>query len=324
MPENIERRFNWKKDKFDNRDYKHSVSTLAIPTSYTLDTYIPSVRDQGSISSCVGFGVGGILTGLAKQLSAYTEWFSPTWIYNGARYIEGTLTEDDGCYTRDAMSWIKNKGCLLEQYWPYNSTTLDTSSPASDDATQAAKYPILSYYRVTRGSSSICSALSSGNLIMIGTPWFTSWMNIPSTGILPYANFRESVAGGHATFIYGYDQTSKYFYGQNSWGTEWGNSGKFLMPFSEFDSVFTRLGGYDAYYIKCEWSSNNEDVTSPTSSVSSSPSSSSSISPSASESSSPSSSPSESQSEETTTTNRIIWVQESIDNGTSWSTLYKG
>ena len=78
-------------------------------------------------------------------------------------------------------------------------------------------------------------------------------MDIGATGILPAVTAKSSVAGGHETFLFGYDQTKKQFAGQNSWGTSWGKAGTYLMPFAPFDGIFSTLGGYDAYYVTVSW-----------------------------------------------------------------------
>jgi Papain family cysteine protease len=243
----------WKKDKYDSRDFIHKIPAAAIPTSFSLAQFCPPVRDQGNLGACTGFGIGGILTGVAKQQKVFKEWFSPTWIYNGARFIEGTLTQDAGAEPGDCMDWLKKMGCLLESYWPYNPDILDKTSPPSKYNPLAAQHPLLTYVRVTGGSTGICSAIAARNLITIGTPWFDSWMNISATGLLPAVTAASSVAGGHMTFLCGYDQTKKLFSGQNSWDKVWGKSGTYLMPFNVFDSVFGKLGGYDAYYVTVNW-----------------------------------------------------------------------
>lgn len=247
-----QRKFTWKKDRFDSRDYLHKI-VAAIPPWFDLSQYRPLVRDQGNVGSCTGFGIGGILTGIARQLGVFTQWFSPTWIYNGARFIEGTLRYDDGAEPGDCMAWIKKMGCLWESYWPYNPNALDTTSPPSKFNAYALQWPILSYVRVTGGSAGICSAIAAGNLVTIGTPWFNAWMNPAASGILSSVTAKSSVAGGHMTFLYGYDQAAKKFYGQNSWASDWGKDGCYLMPFNVFDSVFGSLGGYDAYYVTANW-----------------------------------------------------------------------
>jgi len=238
----------WVKDKFDHRDFLHKTA-IKVPDKVDLSQYLPNVRDQGNVGSCVGFGVGANVGSVAKKLKIFTEWFSPTWIYNGARYIEGKLTQDAGCEPGDALDWLLKMGCLLEHFWLYDPTKLDQSAPSSTREAQATKYPNFAYFRCVDGVDGICSALASGYLVSIGTPWFDKWMNIASNGKLPTVSSADSVAGGHETILAGYDKTTALFYGQNSWGMSWGGSGRYYMPFQAF-GVFKQLGGYDAHYIQ--------------------------------------------------------------------------
>lgn len=252
-----QRQFGWRKDAYDSRDYLHKMKVAIIPGVMTLEEYLPDVRNQGNVGSCVGFGIGGNITARAKQRGNYTQWFSPTWIYNGARYIEGTLSEDVGCYPRDALDWLLEKGCLLESLWPYNPLMLDRKAPPSSLEPEAAKTPLIAYYRVVDSVDGLCSAIADGFCVSIGTPWFKKWMNPMPTwrcgwrnvpGILPEVTVSDETVGGHETFLYGYDMKQQVFYGQNSWGITWGAGGRYIMPFSAIE-VFKDLGGYDAHYI---------------------------------------------------------------------------
>lgn len=259
----MDKRLGWRKDKYDSRDYLYvKLPPVKIPDAYSLIEYVPEVRDQGQVGSCVGFGIGGNLTGWANKLGVFTSWFSPTWIYNGARYIEGTLTEDAGAYPRDALEWLVDKGCLLEEFWPYDPYALDTTSPPSRLEPEAARHPLLAYYRVTGGTEGICSALASGHFVSIGVPWFWLWMD-STDGNLPEVDYDEDdIAGGHEVYLYGYDKAKAVFYGVNSWGTEWGDKGKFTMPFSAFD-VFKQYGGYDAHYVTVDWEKEPDEPIDP-------------------------------------------------------------
>lgn len=235
----------WKKDKYDKRDYLYKFRAAKIPDTFAIPTV--SVRDQGDLGSCVGFGIGGNLSSILVT----EEWFSPTWIYNGARFIDGSLNEDCGVYPRDGFEWIRSKGCLKEHFWPY-SDVLDKTPPPSKFNPEAAKYPIIDYYRVTGGTHAICEAIAQGHCVSIGTPWFEEWMDISADGKLPNVGSKSFPAGGHETFLYGYNLKEKVFYGQNSWGTEWGANGMYEMPFKAF-SVFNKWGGYDAHYVTVNW-----------------------------------------------------------------------
>lgn len=240
-------RLGWKKDKFDRRDYLHRPKLKVPPSWVDLGNLLPEVRNQGSVGSCVGFGIGANVGSVAKALSIFTEWYSPTWIYNGARFMEGTLPFDIGCYPKDALDWLVKMGCLLEHFWPYNPNKLDMAPPSTTRIKQAIKYGNFQYFRIDNGVDGIMSALADGHLVSIGTPWFDTWMN-PTGGVLDNVSEDDPVAGGHETILYGYDSTIKLFMGQNSWGKSWAAEGKFSMPYQAFD-VFKQLGGYDAHYV---------------------------------------------------------------------------
>ena len=255
--------FGWRKDKYDYRDYLHKPKLVKIPLSADLSHLLPDVRNQGQVQSCVGFGIGANLCSIAKNLNIFTEWYSPTWIYNGARFIEGTLTQDVGCWPRDALDWLLKSGCLLEHFWPYDSNKLDFSAPSSEKQKQATKYPNFAYYRIGDGVNGICSAIAEGHLVSIGTPWFNKWYyQNPIEGILPEVTENDVFIGGHETCIYAYNLDTGYVYGINSWGVEWGKNGLFAMPMSAFE-VFKQLGGYDAHYITFEASITPPEPPSP-------------------------------------------------------------
>jgi C1A family cysteine protease len=56
---------------------------------------------------------------------------------------------------------------------------------------------------------------------------------VARTGIMSYPNTRrEKLLGGHAVLLVGYDKTKKVFIARNSWGTSWGDSGYFYIPFN--------------------------------------------------------------------------------------------
>lgn len=261
MNERDGRKLAWKKDPYDGRDYLFKPR-YAAPEKVDLSGILPAVRDQGSIGACVGFAMGGYLGGLALRDRLWVDDFSPTWIYNGARYLEGMLPYDVGCYPRNALRWLLDKGGLLERYWPYHPYLLDKTPPPSSLESEAAKRPLASYERVTGGAEGTCGALADGHLVAIGTPWYDSWMYVGKDGRLPEVSALMAVAGGHATLLYGYDKTLGVFFGQNSWGTTWGNKGRFLMPMSTF-SVFGLHGGYDAHVINVAWAQAPDDPAEP-------------------------------------------------------------
>ena len=247
----------WKKDKFDHRDFLHpTVKVAKLPTSVDMTKWAADVMNQMHQGACVGFGVGGKMTSTAKKLGitipGKVPWWSPSWIYNGARSIEGTLTQDAGAYPRDAYDWLVKMGILAWDLWPFKDA-LDKRFPPSKFNAEAKKHPVIKYYRIVDGANGIMSALAAGNFVSIGQPWFSAWMDVGSDGKLPKVTAKSEVAGGHETFWLGYDNKAKEILGQNSWGTtDWGNKGRYRMPFSALDA-FKANGGYDCHYGQVNW-----------------------------------------------------------------------
>jgi C1A family cysteine protease len=52
-----------------------------------------------------------------------------------------------------------------------------------------------------------------------------------TTGILELPTPTSSLMGGHAVVIVGYDNVKKCFKIRNSWGSSWGLSGSFYVPY---------------------------------------------------------------------------------------------
>ena len=251
---NIHKRMGWRKDPYNRNPKMRKFN--AKPTfrdKVILDQFLAPVRDQGDEGSCVGHGIGGVLTTMARELGLVDiGWFSPRWIYNGARALEGTIKEDAGCYPEDAAQWIRDKECLLDSIWPYIAGKDTFMMPPSQYDAEAAKYPCILFTRVLDGTNGICSAIDSGKYVAIGTPWYDEWMDTDKNGNLPEVDKYTWPAGGHETFAYGYDVSTKRFYCQNSWSAAWGNAGRFTMPFSAFDG-FKLWGGYDAHIFDVDW-----------------------------------------------------------------------
>ena len=243
----------WRKDPYDHRDYLHKPGVFKLPRLKKRDmaALLAEIRDQGQLGSCVGFGIGMNFCSVWKALGVFEEWCSPTYIYNGARFIEGTLDKDAGCNPSNALDWSLKNGILQEHFWPYNGTVLDKAAPSSERISQAIKYSDFAYFRVDNGVEGIMSAIDDGHFVSLGAPWPGQWLAYPPgpDGILsepdPNAGYFNY---GHETCLYDYDLSGRWLLGANSWGKEWGKDGCYWMPFSAID-FFKANGGYDAHYV---------------------------------------------------------------------------
>lgn len=242
----------WIKDQRDDRDYLLSTAKRKeLPDFVNLFLSLPTVRDQDNQGSCVGHGIGGILTGKAIQLGIFTEWFSPRWIYYLGRLLGGYVDQDCGTEPRLALEGLVKYGCLLESAWPYISN-FNSLAPPDEAYIEALKHPLLSYTRVVDGFDGICTALADKNLVAIGSPWPAKWMSAGSDGELPRLWCWDEADGGHETFLFGYNRLSQTIDGQNSWGEEWADKGRYHFPASALN-WFKKKGGYDAHIIHVNW-----------------------------------------------------------------------
>ena len=259
----------WRKDPRDERDLLYRVAPRAVlPPIIDLQAQLPRdktgkvlVRYQGSVGSCTGHGIGVNLCSVATEIGQWPkqalEWFSPTWIYNGARFLEDTLNEDLGAYPRDCLEWLRMKGTLLEHFWPYKDWVLDKSDPNIGYPSHAEVFPNFAYTRIVDGVNGILTALADGHMVSLGAPWPDKWCTVDTdnTGVLPDVVAEDFSGSGHETCIFKADQTTHTFFGINSWG-EWGGNfgvtgaarGFYSMPFSAL-AVFKQVGGYDAHIL---------------------------------------------------------------------------
>lgn len=248
----IDRNYGYIKDRRDERDYLFQTrKAVELPDVVGLSEYLPPVRNQGQQGSCVGHGIGGIITGKAIQLGVFEEWESPRWIYYGGRYIGGYVNQDCGTEPRLALEWCLQNGCLPESLWRYEEQ-FNPMAPEESLFIEAKKRPLLSYTRLVDGIDGILSALADNNLVAIGSPWYSKWDDTDNEGRLRKIYCWNGIDGGHEYILYGYNQNIEYLEGMNSWGKEWGKNGKMLIPFQAIP-IFKRHGGYDAHIINIEW-----------------------------------------------------------------------
>lgn len=242
-----QRSYGWVKDPHNPQAVYHLPKKLAIPLLVNYLQYCPPVRNQGSVGSCTGHGIGGMAYTVAKMGKFDRDIFSPTWLYNGARDLEGTLAQDAGANPDDVFAWATLYGLLEEHYWPYDPTKLDKSAPGSTRMAQAIKFPDFQAIRVDNGIDGIISALADGHCVAVGGPFPQEW-EAGSKDTLPIPTAASVIAGGHEMFYFGGDQSKAFFNDQNSWGPDWSDGGRCKIPFEYIDWAKNH-GGYDAHYI---------------------------------------------------------------------------
>jgi C1A family cysteine protease len=242
----------WVRDLPDPRDFMFSapVETLkTLPARVDLTPQFP-IYDQGRIGSCTANALAGAVQ-FDRLKSKQSPAFEPSrlFIYFNEREIEGHTANDSGAQIRDGIKTLQKFGVCPDADWPYDDTpapyeggpfpanSKPATKPDPTSYTDAAKYVITNYQRLTPTLSQLQGCLASGFPFVFGFTVFDSWYSKsprPATITLPTAN--DSAIGGHAVMCVGYDNATNLFKIRNSWGPGAGQKGYFFMPYAYLTS----------------------------------------------------------------------------------------
>ena len=182
------------------------------------------VRDSGDEGSVVGFAVASALEFQIRKHDGQRVRISPRYLYYAARKLGGLdLQSDAGANLRDAVAVVSEQGAVADSAWPYKAGQFAQAPP--DDLDGAKRYR--AHGRPLKGAREIKSALQQYGPVVIGLTIYDSFnsANAISTGRIPDPKPSESIVGGHAVCIVGYDDARRRFKFENSWGADWGDKG---------------------------------------------------------------------------------------------------
>jgi C1A family cysteine protease len=226
------------------------------------------IKNQGNIGSCTSFAAVGMYE--YYQNRAFGKYIdgSELFLYKAIRNMLN-WTGDTGAYLRTAMGALALFGVPPSDSYPYDTSKYD-EEPGAFVYSYAQNFQAITYYRLDplgasggETLSQIKLHLSAGIPIIMGFTCYSS-LNHSSTGSsgkIPFPNINESVIGGHAVMIVGYDNnmvvrnpydgTKKkgVLIIRNSWGT-WGDDGYGYIPFE-----YVRRGLATDFWciISAEW-----------------------------------------------------------------------
>ena len=213
--------------------YAARVEAAALPPKVDLRPQCPPIYDQGQLGSCTGNGWAGAVEFL--RMKQGLENFEPSrlFIYYYERVADDDVAQDAGAAISDGAHVVSTMGCPHENLWPYDISKFADAPPQAviDDA---KTHLVLQVQQVAQDLTSMKELLASGLPIVIGFVVYKSFESatVTKTGIVPMPGHHEKKVGGHCVVLVGYDDSKKMFIARNSWGTDWGLKGYFMMPYA--------------------------------------------------------------------------------------------
>ena len=200
---------------------------ICLPVKFNLDKqYIPDVRNQGAINSCVGFAITNIMQILNQVETGSRERFSAGYVYGKCR---NENEEHKGMCITSALDYLIKTGSCFESDFPYNEEVpkiieMVRNRPDLDE--KAKPYHIAGYEVYEQSNKEEKYKHIKISLYQYNTPILTS---------------TKWFGGNHAVCIIGWNDTTKRFTILNSYGEDWGEDGIGYVPYSQIDRGYLLL-----------------------------------------------------------------------------------
>jgi len=217
----------------------HALRLASVPPAIDLRNLCHLVRDQGQEGACSGFATAAFRECYAaKNGETLKEDLAPAYLYGWTRIEDGTFPNDSGASLASEFSVLQQRGVCPESYLPYTTDPKEGPNAVADTA--AEPYRIDKPLQVDSSDSQVVkSVLASQRTVAIGFRVYESFEQVGSSGVVPTPNQNESLLGGHAVLVCGYNDEKRYWIVRNSWSQTWGDEGYCYMPY-----------GYEAIWVE--------------------------------------------------------------------------
>lgn len=221
--------------KKDLRDYKITTDNTKVkyPEEFTLKN-LPRVKNQENVNSCSAHATSSIL-----------EYYNNTMLSTNFIYGLKPDTDNSGMRLIDACKIVSKLGDTLESDCPGNDEfpkceiLAEVACHSIEVMNKAKKFKIDSYY-LCKNDNDIKYALMNFGPCLGSIYWRDNYALTPNKVII----FDKRYSGGyHAVMIYGWNEIGWLV--QNSWGDEWGDKGRFILPYSYGFNEVRALVDYD-------------------------------------------------------------------------------
>jgi C1A family cysteine protease len=204
-----------------------------LPRSVDLRAGCPPVYNQGRLNSCSAHAIGAALWFDALKHGVGVHAPSRLFIYYNERSREKTIHRNATVSLRDGYKSVARAGACAEHLWPYRVERFKKRPPLR--CYHAAKeHRAILYRRIARDLQHLKGCLAEGYPFTVGLSVFKGFEghHVKRTGRVELPERGESLLGGHAVLVVGYDDKSERFLVRNSWGRGWGMGGYFTIPYA--------------------------------------------------------------------------------------------
>ena len=212
----------------DVRDYKVCAAGAEYPKTFTVG-YLPPVKNQKNVSSCVAHASSSILEYFVKDEANEEVTLSTDFIYGMQGVALGRA--EPGMYLRDACKIMKEYGDPEKSFVPGNTEqpkcTDELNKILSDEVYDNAIYQQIRSYAKCKSANEIKHALMNYGPVLASVKWYDEAELIDKVIYMD----TDSDYGYHAIVIYGWDELG--WLCQNSWGKSWNGDGRFIYPFED-------------------------------------------------------------------------------------------
>jgi len=218
-------------------DIDQRASLRALPPSIDLSEYLPPVGFQGEQGSCAGWSVGYYYKTWQEQVerdwgtSDTSHQFSPAYIYN--QRATSNCNADEGMTLGNAFAIVNTMGIASLAVFPYNVSDTCTQ-PTTQVISDSWEYRSDSYGFLFLGNQgganppdidTLKGLLAENKPFVIGVPIYSDFYGTGANFTVDEPTPSDTLSGGHALFVVGYDDAIGGFKVVNSWGTSWGDGG---------------------------------------------------------------------------------------------------
>ena len=215
-----------------------------LPNHVLLEKYLPPVADQGESSSCVGWATAYYCFSYAvnkarKSTSIEVKnphyQFSPAFIWHQFNGGDGSR----GMTISEAFDMLRTQGCATmdEMRWDGKDFTSQPSAAVKASARRFMPSQTVNLMAQSKKADpEVFKAWLAERRVpfVIGVRVFQDFQAAPHDPDYVYKNPADndssnSVVGGTALTVIGYDNANRAFRIVNSWGTSWGDKGKLWL-----------------------------------------------------------------------------------------------